>query len=137
MYEPPFTRDRAANERLEARECDACGWVSFPEYREICKRCGNVGEWTATELEEHGTVQSYVVQQRLPDEFETPLPLAIMDVPQVSGGEPARVYGLFTETDPETIEIGMEAEADFRRVFDVDGLPIHSFKFKRPRGDRL
>ena len=134
MHEPPFTRDRAANERLAARACEACGWVSFPERREVCKRCGERGAWTDTRLAERGTVQSYVVQRRLPEAFETPLPLAILDVPQVSGGEPARVYGLFTETDPDDIEVGTEAEAVFRRVFDVEGLPVHSFKFRLPRG---
>jgi uncharacterized OB-fold protein len=137
MYEPPYWRDRPQHERLAAWECDACGYVSFPEHRGICKRCGTDGEWTETRLQERGTVQSYVVQERLPDEFDTPLPIGIMDVPQEGEGEPARVYGLFTETDPEHVEIGMEAEADFRRIFEVDGLPLHSFKFKRPRGDRL
>lgn len=142
MHEPPYWRDRARNERLEARECRSCGFVSFPEKRRICKRCGETpAEWNDVQLQKRGTVQSYVVQNRLPDEFETPLPLAIVDVPQEeaggSEGEPARVYGLFTETDPDDVEIGMEAEADFRQLFDVNGLPVHSFKFKRPRGDRL
>ena len=80
---------------------------------------------------------SYVVQQRLPDDFETPLPLGIVDVPQEGDGEPARVYGLFTETSPDEMDVGMEAVADFRTVFELSGLPVHSFKFKRSRGDRL
>ncbi|MEF8907589.1 MAG: OB-fold domain-containing protein [Haloarculaceae archaeon] len=137
MHEPPFVRDRAANERLEAHECSECGYVAIPERREVCKRCGAYPDWNEVQLEERGTVQSYVVQQRLPDEFETPLPVAVIDIPQQGEGEPARVYGLFTETDPDDVEIGMEAEADFRTMFDVDGLPVNSFKFKRPRGDRL
>ena len=138
MYEPPFWRDRDANERLSARECGECGYVSFPERRRACKRCGAHPEWTPVTLQERGVVQSYVVQNRLPAEFETPLPLGIVDVPQVDeAGEPARVYGLFTETAPEEMAVGMEVEADFRRLFDVEGLPVHSFKFKRPRGDRL
>ncbi|PSP76737.1 hypothetical protein BRC86_00220 [Halobacteriales archaeon QS_3_64_16] len=149
MYEPPFWRDREANERLAATECDACGYVSFPERREVCKRCGERGEFRDTRLEERGIVQSYVIQNRLPDAFETPLPVAVMDVPQVGAndggsdgddagsdaGEPARVYGLFTETDPEAMAIGMEAAAVFRELFDVEGLPVGSFKFTVPRGE--
>ena len=95
-------------------------------------------------------MQSYVIQNRLPDAFETPLPLAVLDVPQAgandgegtasgagdeNAGEPARVYGLFTETDPEAMEIGMEAEAVFRETFDIEGLPVHSFKFTVPRSE--
>jgi uncharacterized OB-fold protein len=150
MYEPAFWRDREANERLVAAECGACGYVSFPERREVCKRCGERGEFSNTRLEERGIVQSYVIQNRLPDAFETPLPLAVMDVPQVDAkdgrsdgdgsgsdgaGEPARVYGLFTETDPEAMAIGMEATAVFRELFDIEGLPVHSFKFTVPRDE--
>ena len=137
MYEPPYWRDRPQHEQLVAWECESCGYVSFPEKRGICKACGTHDSWTETQLQERGVVQSYVVQSRLPEGFETPLPIAIMDVPQKGEGEPARVYGLFTETDPDDVAIGMEAEADFRTIFDVDGLPMHSFKFKLPRGERL
>jgi uncharacterized OB-fold protein len=143
MHEPPFWRDREANERLAAAECNACGYVAFPERRKVCKRCGEHGEFRDTRLEERGIVQSYVIQSRLPDAFETPLPVAVIDVPQVgandgesdSRGEPARVYGLFTETDPEEMAIGMEATAVFREMFDIEGLPVHSFKFTVPRGE--
>ena len=150
MYEPPFWRDRDRNERLAATECSSCGYVSFPERRGVCKRCGERGEFSETTLAERGIVQSYVIQNRLPDAFETPLPLAVLDVPQVdandrkgtergagdeNAGEPARVYGLFTETDPEAMEISMEAEAVFRETFDIEGLPVYSFKFTVPRGE--
>lgn len=137
MHEPVFWRDRSQNERLIARECDQCGYVSFPERRNTCKRCGAEPDWSDVRLHERGVVQSYVVQSRMPESFETPLPVAVMDMPQRGDGEPARVFGLFTETDQSDMEIGMEATADFRRLFDIDGLPIHSFKFKRPRSDRL
>lgn len=138
MHEPPYWRDSEQNQRLVARECGSCGYVSFPERRDVCKRCGDHPEWDTVQLAQHGTVESYVVQNRLPDEFETPMPLAIVDVAQADGeGEPARVYGLFTETDPDDMEVGLEVEADFRRMFDVKGLPLHSFKFKLPRGDRV
>ena len=138
MHEPRLWRERAPNERLIAHECQSCGYVSFPEYRTVCKRCGETPAWKEVQLEERGTVLSYVIQQRLPEEFETPLPIGVIDMPQRdTEGEPARVYGLFTETDSEDMAVDMEVEADLREIFDVDGLPVHSFKFKRPRSDRL
>mgnify|MGYP006279357721 CR=1 FL=1 len=137
MHEPPYWRDRPQNERLVARECKDCGYVAFPEFRETCKRCGGRPAWRETRLAERGEVRSYVVQNRLPEEFETPLPLAVVDMPQRDGeGEPARVYGLFTETSPDDMDVGMVVEADFRRIFDVAGLPVHAFKFKVPREAR-
>jgi uncharacterized OB-fold protein len=137
MYEPVYWRDRAQNERFVGRECSSCGFVAFPESREVCKRCGEYPDWKSVQLGDTGVIKSYVVQQTLPDEFETPLPLAVLDVPQDGGGEPARVYGLFTETSPDDVEVGMEAETTFREMYQVDGLPIHSFKFTLPRGERL
>lgn len=138
MHEPRHWRDRSPNERLRATECQACGYVSFPERRITCKGCGEDPSWKDVQLEERGVVLSYVIQQRLPEAFETPLPIGVIDMPQRDGdGEPARVYGLFTETKPEDMAVGITVEADLREIFDVDGLPIHSFKFKRPRGDRL
>lgn len=136
MSRPGHWREQPQNERLVARECGDCGYVSFPEQRAICKRCGEQPDWNSVRLAERGTVQSYVIQNQLPEAFETPLPVAVLDVPQRGDGEPARVFGLFTETAPEDLEIGMEAVADFRRHYDIDGLPVHSFKFKMPRGER-
>lgn len=137
MYKPRYWRPRERNERLTGYECDECGYVSFPEKRKICKQCtATPSEWTEVRLQEKGIVQSYVVQQRLSDAFEKPLPLGVIDMPQVGDGEPARVFGLFTETDPDDIEIGKEVVADFREVFEVDGLPVHSYKFKLDRADR-
>lgn len=137
MHKPRYWRPRERNEQLFGYECQECGHVSFPEKRRICKRCRTTpSDWERVELQERGIVQSYVVQQRLSEAFESPLPLAVIDMPQVGDGEPARVFGLFTETDPDDIEIGLEVEADFREVFEVDGLPVHSYKFKVPRSEQ-
>lgn len=137
MHKPRYWRPRERNEQLIGQECKQCGYVSFPETQKICKRCtATPSEWEEVRLQERGVVQSYVVQQRLSEAFEKPLPLAVIDMPQVGDGEPARVFGLFTETHPDDIEIGLEVEADFREVFEVDGLPVHSYKFKLPRGEQ-
>lgn len=130
-----YTRDRRQHERLVAWECQGCGWVSYPEEKRICKRCGDApAEFEAVKLAPRGEVQTYVVQERLPDEFETPQPLAIIDVPQADGeGEPTRVYGLLTETNPDELAVGTEVEARFRELFTIGERPIHSFKFATPR----
>jgi hypothetical protein len=51
------------------------------------------------QLQECGTIQTFVEQQYLPDEFETPLLFAMIDVPQEDAGDPAGVYRLLTETN--------------------------------------
>lgn len=137
MYKPRYWRPRECNERLIGYECQQCGYVSFPEKREICKQCTTTpSEWNEIQLQEEGVVQSYVVQQRLSDAFEKPLPLGVIDMPQIGNGDPARVFGLFTETEPDDLEIGKEVVADFREIFEVDSLPVHSYKFKLARVDQ-
>lgn len=137
MHSPRYWRRRDQNERLRAFECQQCGYVSFPEEREICRRCkATPSEWETVRLQERGEVQSYVVAHNLPEAFDTPMPIGVVDMPQRTEGEPARVYGLFTETKSADVSVGMEAVADFRELFDVAGLPIHSFKFKPARGER-
>lgn len=133
-----YARDRRQNERLVAFECQDCGWVSYPEQRRTCKRCGAApAEFEEVQLADRGEVLTYVVQARLPEEFETPQPLAIVDVPQADGeGEPARVYGILTETTGDELAVGVTVEARFRELFTIDERPVHSFKFATPRAEK-
>lgn len=131
-----YHRTRRRDQRLVGFECQECGWVSFPEEKRVCKGCGAApAEFEDVQLAERGTVQTFVVQERLPEEFETPQSLAIVDLPQADGdGDPARVYGLLTETGLEDLSVGAEVEARFRELFTVCERPVHSFKFAAPRG---
>jgi uncharacterized OB-fold protein len=132
-----YDRTKRQDQRLIGFECQSCGYVSFPEEKRICKRCGETpAEFEQVQLRERGEIQTFVVQQRLPGEFETPQPVAIVDLPQVGDGEAARVYGLLTETSLEELEIGATVEARFRELFTDGDRPIHSFKFAIPREEK-
>lgn len=135
MSGPRYQRSKRQDQRLVGFECQDCGWVSFPEEKRTCKRCGSApAEFADVRLAERGTVETFVVQQYLPDDIETPQPVAIVDIPQADGeGEPARAYGLLTETDLEELEVGTEVVARFREMFSDGERPINSFKFGVPR----
>jgi len=135
MSGPRYHRSRRQDQRLVGFECQDCGWVSFPEAKRTCKRCGAApAEFADVQLAERGTVETFVVQQYLPDDIETPQPVAIVDIPQADGeGEPARAYGLLTETDLDELEVGTEVVARFREMFSDGERPINSFKFSVPR----
>jgi uncharacterized OB-fold protein len=137
MSGPRYHRTRQQDQRLVGFECRACGYVSFPEERRICKRCGDApADVDQVALAERGTVLTYVIQEFLPDDIETPQPVAIVDIPQADGdGESARAYGLLTETEADEMAVGMAVEARFRELFDDGDRPINSFKFAAPRGD--
>jgi len=138
MSGPRYHRTRRQDQRLVAFECQDCGYVSFPDERQICKRCaGAPATFEAVQLAERGEIRTFVVQEYLPDDIEVPQPVAIVDLPQADGdGEAARVYGLLTETDLEEIDVGTEVEARFRELFDDGDRPINSFKFAVPRGEK-
>ncbi len=146
MSGPRYHRTRRQDQRLVGFECQGCGWVSFPDERRVCKRCGDApADYEEVQLADRGEVMTFVVQHYLPDDIETPQPVAIVDVPQAGedgpqtgneGGEPARVYGLLTETDLEDLEVGREVEARFREVFDEGDRPINAIKFSIPRGEQ-
>ena len=137
MSGPRYDRSKRQDQRLIGFECQACGWVSFPEEKQTCKRCGDApAEMEEVQLQERGEIQTFVVQQYLPDDIETPQPVAIVDLPQEGDGEPARAYGLLTETDLEEIDVGTEVVARFREMFSDGERPINSFKFSVPREEK-
>lgn len=135
MSGPRYHRSRRQDQHLVANECQDCGYVAFPPRKHICKRCGSAPATVEeVQLAERGTVQTFVVQEYLPDDIEVPQPVAIVDVPQSDGeGEPARMYALLTETELEELAVGVEVEARFREMFDEGDRPINSFKFAVPR----
>lgn len=137
MSGPRYERSKRQDQRLVGFECQACGWVSFPEEKSTCKRCGGApADMAEVKLQERGEIQTFVVQEYLPDDIETPQPVAIVDLPQVGDGEPARAYGLLTETDLAEIDVGTEVEARFRELFSDGERPVNSFKFAVPREEK-
>lgn len=138
MSGPRYHRTRRQDQRLVAFECQSCGWISFPEEKRTCKRCADApATFEEVELADTGEIQTFVVQQYLPDDIETPQPVAIIDVPQADGdGESARVYGILTETELEEMDVGQEVNTRFREIFDEGERPINAIKFSVPRGDK-
>ncbi|NVM04431.1 MAG: OB-fold domain-containing protein [Candidatus Helarchaeota archaeon] len=126
MSTPPLFRETPINLKLEGKQCENCGYVSYPEYHKICVKCGTVDQWKVVKLAKKGTVMTYIIQHYLPAMFETPLPLAIIDLDPPGG----RVYGMLTETKAEEMKVGLRVEVNFREIYYDRGLGIHSIKFK-------
>jgi uncharacterized OB-fold protein len=138
MSGPRYNRTQAQDQRLLAFECQECSFVSFPDKKKICKKCGSApATFEEVKLAERGEIQTFVVQEYLPDDIEVPQPVAIIDLPKKNGSEEtARVYGLLTETDLEEFSVGTEVKARFRELFDDGDRPINSFKFAVPREEK-
>lgn len=83
-------RNRFAKYGLERTECTTCGRFDDPN-SVACYHCGGT-DLEAVSLSPEGVVVTFVVQHFLLGEFETPLPIAIVETPE--GG---KVLGIFTE----------------------------------------
>lgn len=129
MHTPSAWRVARENAQLIGYRCRRCGFVEFPEPRKICKRCRIPTEFEKTQMSPRGKLVSFVVQHRLPEGFETPLPLAVIDL-----ADGARVYGQIIECKPEELQVGLEVEAEFRVFYDDQGLHVYSYKFRLVQG---
>jgi len=130
MTSPEVWRLRRENARLVGYRCKSCGWISFPERKRVCRSCRAApAQFEEITLKPYGRVLSYVVQHRLPRGFETPLPLAIVELQ-----DGVRVYGQLVDCAPEEVKVGLEVEAELRVMYEEGGARVYSYKF-RPRGD--
>lgn len=130
MTSPAVWRIARENARLLGYKCQSCGFISFPERKRVCKGCRAApAEFQEIELKPHGRVLSYVVQHRLPEGFETPLPLALVELE-----DGVRVYGQLVDCTPDDVVIGTEVEAELRIMYQEGGARVYSYKF-RPRGE--
>lgn len=126
---PRQLRNRFAVYHLKRRKCDSCGRYDDAT-SEACYHCGGT-ELTTVDLTPRGEVLTYVVQHYLPEEFDTPLPLAIVETP-----EGATVLGMFTEVeDPHDIDVGDRVTIELKRFARADGQVLYEPKFRPTGGD--
>ncbi len=128
MTSPQVWRIARENAGLISYKCVNCGWVSFPEKKRTCKRCRAApAEFQEIHMKPTGRVLSYVIQHRLPEGFQIPLPVAVIEF-----DDGARVYGQLIECRSDEIEVGMRVEAELRVMYEEGGQRVYSHKF-RPR----
>lgn len=118
----------AAEGRLLAERCDACGAEWFPP-RGICRRCRSRAT-APVEIAGPGRVYSYTVnhQRWLPD-LEVPYALVLVEFPDHPG---VRVMGRLRGCPPGDVGIGMTVVVGFEP--GPGGFAIPSFVTGEPAG---
>jgi uncharacterized OB-fold protein len=112
--------------RFVGYKCRNCGFVSYPNRRSICPKCGEApAEFEEVKLNSRGKVMAYTVQYVESELGKPPIVFAIIDL---EGGQ--RVNGIITDATPEELKIGTAVERDLRRMVTVDDFSIYSTKFK-------
>lgn len=94
-----------------------------------CYHCGSQ-DLRRIELTPRGEVVTVVVQHFLPEAFDTPLPLGIVETPE--GG---KLLGMFTEVEsPHDVAIGETVDVVLKRFTREDGQVLYEPKFRRTEG---
>lgn len=119
---PDQWRQRRERNQLERYNCTECDQMFSLEH-EICPVCGAT-EKERTNLDREGEIMTFVVQHFLPDKFDAPLPLAIVETSD--GG---RLFGEVL-CAPEEIKIGQNVEAVLRQDADSGGSRRYDVKFR-------
>lgn len=112
--------------RLLGNRCRNCGEVLFPR-KQVCPNCQQK-DFEDVELSRRGKIYSVtIVMQRPPVYYKGPVPYAFgyVELPDV------RVETLFTDCDPESLEVGMDVELVIEKLYEDDeGNEIIAYKFR-------
>lgn len=131
---PTWRRTLESRYRLVAGRCPECGALSFPP-EGACRVCHARVKYEPVELPRTGTVAATttVGQGGAPPEFEEQqqrdgsFGAAIIRFD--SGDETVRLPGQVVECDPESVAVGDEVRAVFRKVYEQQGVPRYGVKF--------
>ncbi|MFB6124937.1 MAG: Zn-ribbon domain-containing OB-fold protein [Halanaeroarchaeum sp.] len=131
---PTWWRSLGSRYRLELGRCPECGAYNFPP-EGACKECNALPEYEVVEAAGTGTVAAKtIIQGGAPPEFAGLLARqGSIGVVVVDLEEGARVPGMLTDVDPESVEHGDEVEAVVRRLYTQEGVPRYGFKFRPTR----
>jgi len=120
-----YWREIPQRYRTEAGKCDSCGTVYFPP-RRVCAECAG-REFSTVSLSNQGKVDTFTIIKVAPDEFSDLAPYAVGLVELDDG---VRIMCQVVDCDPDTIEIGMPVELEFRllRAEGSAGVLFYGYK---------
>jgi hydroxymethylglutaryl-CoA synthase len=119
---PPSARSEAWKFAFVGSHCRSCARVHLPPAR-VCSECGAVDEMDRAPLAgKTGKVATYTVD-RLAFSPSPPMIDAVVDF---DGG--GRYTLELADAAPEDVDIGVEVELTFRRLFTADG--VHNYFWK-------
>lgn len=125
---PILYRESKGLMRLVGKRCKGCGHEQFPRTR-LCMWCqSDLGKPESYEdvrlSSQTGKLFSFNLDQRA-DTADLPNVNCVVDL---EGG--ARFYGLMTDRNPESLEIGMPVEFTFRKINDAQGMHNYFWKVR-------
>jgi uncharacterized OB-fold protein len=111
--------DGARAGELRLQRCDACAKPYFPP-RPFCPLCGS-REVSVFAASGHGTLHSYVINERPAPGFDAPYAIAIVELQE---GPRLMSNIIDVEQTPEALELDMPLEVAFETLNDEIALPV-------------
>lgn len=126
MAVPPgsamFVRGNRETLGLLGGRCVDCATINIPpSIHPACVSCGGT-KFDEVQLARTGTVQTFVINHTMPQPFEAPLPLIVVDL---DDGSRIQLQGA---TDGSDIAIDTRVELVLRRYTVERGVPIYGWK---------
>lgn len=106
---------------LYGSRCNRCGLVRYP-MQMVCSRCMSKDDFTEVRLARRGKLFNFM-HDYLFESMESPTTLAIVDL---EGG--GRIFMHMTDRDPQEVELDMEVELTFRRLFEANEFYTYFWK---------
>jgi len=106
---------------LYGSKCNKCGLVRFP-MQIVCSRCKAKDDFTEVRLARRGTLFNFM-NDNLFESMESPTTLSIVDL---EGG--GRIFLHMTDRDPYAVELDMEVELTFRKLFGANEFYTYFWK---------
>ena len=124
-------RERKSTLRCHAGRCRQCGCITFPVQR-ICYNCRSKDDYE--EVRVSGMTGEIFTFTRDNLGGRSDDPVIIQTVAELENG--LRFYGIMTDCDPDSIDLGTQVELTFRRLYEGAGFHNYFWKLKpvRKRG---
>lgn len=119
---PDYYRNFKKNYALYGCKCVECGTPQFPSTR-VCVHCQTIDRMVDYRFYgKEAKVATYTVDY-LADSPDPPNVVAVVDF---AGG--GRFFCHLVDCDPEQVQVGMDVEMSFRRLFTVEGVQTYFWK---------
>jgi 3-hydroxy-3-methylglutaryl CoA synthase len=102
-------REENQNIKMHGKRCGKCGTIQTLDLN-VCPHCKSRENFTDQKLSKRGVINTFTQEYYYPTP-EPPVTMAVIDLE--SGG---RVLAQMTDSDPKSVEIGMNVELTFRRL---------------------
>jgi len=119
---PDLYRNYKKNWAFYGVRCTSCGTPQFPSSR-ICVECQAVDQMEDYRFYGKAARLATFTVDYLADSLDPPTIVAVVDF---EGG--GRMFCYLVDCDPNVVEVGMEVDMSFRKLFEVDG--IHTYFWK-------